>query len=73
MVDWLTEVWDDQGSAIQDVTLLRLRTLLCGARGEVAAYRDLVKRYRVTAERHGLEGHLDWADKLTAGAESSLT
>ena len=51
----------DDGSAMREITLLRLRALLARARGDDVAYRDLVNRYRAMAESLGYEGHIDWA------------
>jgi hypothetical protein len=54
----------DPGSAMLDVTLLRLRALLARARGDDLAYRDLVGRYRAMAESLGFEGHIAWAEAM---------
>ena len=44
---------------------LRMRALLARARGDDdVAYRDLVGRFRVTAESLGFEGHRAWADAI---------
>ena len=40
----------DDGLAIRDIWLLRLRALLARAHGDDVAYRDLVSRYRAMAE-----------------------
>ena len=52
------------GSAMREITLLRLRALLARARGDDVAYRDLVSRYRAMAESLGFEGHIDWAKAM---------
>jgi tetratricopeptide (TPR) repeat protein len=52
------------GWAIREITLLRLRALLARARGDNAAYRDLVKRYREMAKSLGFEGHIAWAEAM---------
>jgi hypothetical protein len=52
------------GLAIQDVTLLELRTLLARAKGDEAAYRDYRDRYRAMATSLGFEGHMKWADAM---------
>jgi class 3 adenylate cyclase len=49
------------GSAIPEITLLRLRALLARARGDNDAYRNLVGRYSARAESLGFEGHIAWA------------
>ena len=48
--DWLADLAADQDSAIVDITLLRLRTLLARARGD-DSYPDLVGRYRAWRNR----------------------
>ena len=53
-----------EGSAMRDITLLRLRALLARARGDDVAYRDLVGRYRAMAESLGFEGHIAWAEAM---------
>jgi hypothetical protein len=62
--DWLANLPDDQGSAMLEITLLRLRALLARARGDDGAYRDLVIRYRAMAESLGFEGHIAWAEAM---------
>ena len=59
----------DDGSAMREITLLRLRALLVRARGDDDAYRDLVRRYRAMAESLGFEGHIAWAGSMIAGRE----
>jgi class 3 adenylate cyclase len=61
-IDRLANLPDD-GSAIREITLLRLRALL--ARGDEVKYRDLVIRYRAMAESLGFEGHIAWAAAMT--------
>ena len=67
MVDWLANLQADQGSAILEIMLLRLRALLARARGDEVAYRDLASRYRDMAASHGFEGHTDWATAMIEG------
>jgi hypothetical protein len=64
-IDRLANVRGDQGSAILEITLVRLRALLAGARGDDVAYRDLVERYRAMAESLGFDGHIAWAAAMT--------
>ena len=52
----------DDRSVMLEITLLRLRALLCRACGDDVAYRDLVGRYRAMAESLGFEGHIAWAE-----------
>ena len=64
-IEQLTNLWADQGSAMLEVTVLRLRALLAGARGDDVAFRDLAIRYRAMAESLGFEGHIAWAAAMT--------
>ena len=48
-IDRLAKLRADQGSAMLDITLLRLRALLARARGDEMGYRD----YRESLPRHG--------------------
>ena len=57
-IDRLANLSADDGSAMREITLLRLRALLSRARGDDVAYRDLVSRYRAMAESLGFEGHI---------------
>ncbi|MGE5693951.1 MAG: ATP-binding protein [Candidatus Sericytochromatia bacterium] len=65
VIDRLANLPAADGSAIVDITLLRLRALLARARGDEVAYRDLVARYRAMAELLGFEGHIAWAETMT--------
>ncbi len=56
----------DDGLAIRDIWLLRLRALLARARGDDVAYKDLMGRYRMMAESLGFEGHIDWAKAMSS-------
>jgi ATP/maltotriose-dependent transcriptional regulator MalT len=66
-IDQLAHLRADQDSAVREITLLRLRTLLARARGDDAAYRDLAGRYRAMAESLGFEGHTVWAQAMVGG------
>jgi hypothetical protein len=66
-IDWVANL-PDHGSAIVEITLLRLRALLARARGDDVAHRDLANRYRAMAESLGFEGHVAWADAMIEGA-----
>ena len=59
----------DQGWAMLEITLLRLRALLARARGDDVAYRELIGRYRAMAESLGFEGHIAWAEAMIEGGE----
>jgi hypothetical protein len=67
--DRLAVLWVDDGSAVRDITLLRLRTLLARARGNDVAYRDLVSRYRAMAQSLDFEGHIAWAEAMIEGRD----
>ena len=68
-IDRLANLPADEGSAMREITLLRLRALLARARGDDVAYRDLVSRYRAMAESLGFEGHIDWAKAMIEGGK----
>jgi class 3 adenylate cyclase/RecA/RadA recombinase len=59
----------DEGVAVRDIWLLRLRALLAWARDDDVTYRDLVVRYRAMAESLGFEGHIAWAEAMIDGRE----
>ncbi|HVQ51137.1 MAG TPA: cyclase, partial [Mycobacterium sp.] len=63
-IDRLANLPADDGSAIREITLLRLRALLARAGGDDVAYHDLVNRYRAMAESLGFQGHIAWADAM---------
>jgi class 3 adenylate cyclase len=60
-IDRLANLPADEGLAMRDIWLLRLRTLLARARGDEVAYRDLADRYRAMAKSLGFEGHIAMA------------
>jgi class 3 adenylate cyclase len=68
-IDGLTVLWVDDGSAMREITLLRLRALLARARRDNDAYRDLVSRYRAMAESLDFEGHIAWAEAMIESGE----
>jgi class 3 adenylate cyclase len=63
-IDRLTNLWVDDGSAMREITLLRLRALLARAHGDETAYRDYRDRYRAMAESLGFEGHIAMAELM---------
>ena len=63
-IDRLVNLRADQGSAMREITLLRLRALLARARGDDVAFRDLASRYRAMAESLGYERHIDSATAM---------
>ena len=62
-IDWLANLPADD-SAMREITLLRLRSLLARARGDDVTYRELVGRYRAMAESLGFEGHIAMAQAM---------
>jgi hypothetical protein len=60
-IDRLAAVPADDGLAIRDIWLLRLRALLARANGDEIACHDFLNRYHELAESLGYEGHIDWA------------
>jgi hypothetical protein len=54
----------DEGLAVRDIWLLRLRALLARAHGDDTAYRDYRDRYRAMARSLGFEGHIAWAEAM---------
>jgi class 3 adenylate cyclase len=54
----------DEGLAMRDIWLLRLRALLARAHGDAAAYADFRDRYRDMAKTLGFEGHIAWAEAM---------
>uniref|UniRef100_UPI000569D7AD ATP-binding protein n=1 Tax=Mycobacterium sp. URHB0044 TaxID=1380386 RepID=UPI000569D7AD len=64
LIGRLADVPSDPGSAMLEITLLRLRCLLARASGDDRGYGDLVNRYRTMAESLGFEGHLAWAEEM---------
>jgi hypothetical protein len=69
-IDRLADLRADHGSAIVEITLLRLRALLARARGDAVAFRDLASRYREMAESLGFEGHIAWAEAMVESCKS---
>jgi class 3 adenylate cyclase len=63
-IDWLANLSADDGSAIREITLLRLRALLARAQGDTEAYTDFRDRYRDMAKTLGFEGHIAWAEAM---------
>jgi hypothetical protein len=55
----------DEGLAIREIWLLRMRALLARAQGDETGYRDYRDRYRDMATSLGFEGHMKWAEAMT--------
>jgi hypothetical protein len=54
----------DEGLALRDIWLLRLRALLAQAYGDAAGYTDFRDCYRDMATSLGFEGHIAWAEAM---------
>jgi len=54
----------DDGLAVRDIWLLRLRAPLARAHGDAAASAHLRDRYRDMARSLGFEGHIAWAEAM---------
>jgi class 3 adenylate cyclase len=63
-IDRLAAAPADEGLAVRDIWLLRLRSLLAHAHGDDTAYRDYRDRYRDMATSLGFEGHIAWAEAM---------
>ncbi|OBB68478.1 adenylate/guanylate cyclase domain-containing protein [Mycobacterium sp. 852014-50255_SCH5639931] len=54
----------DEGLAIREIWLQRMRALLARARCDREAYSHFRDRYREMARTLGFEGHIDWAEAM---------
>jgi hypothetical protein len=54
----------DEGLALRDIWLLRLRALLARAHGDNAGYGEYRDRYRDMAKTLRFEGHITWAEEM---------
>ncbi|MGO9158993.1 hypothetical protein [Mycobacterium sp.] len=54
----------EEGLAMRDIWLLRLRALLARAHGDAPAYAHFSDRYRHKARSLGFEGHIAWAEAM---------
>ena len=63
-VDRLAAGPGDEGLALREVWLLRVRALLARAQGDEATYHDYRDRYRDMAKILGFEGHIAWAEAM---------
>jgi adenylate cyclase len=64
VMDQLASMPTDPGFVLHDIMLLRLGTLMAGARRDESGYQDYRNRYRSMARRLGFEGHMAWAAEL---------
>ncbi|MGO9352047.1 MAG: adenylate/guanylate cyclase domain-containing protein [Mycobacterium sp.] len=63
-IERLAAARTDDGLAMREIWLLRLRALLAHAHGDETAYRDYRDRYRDMARTLGFEGHIAWAEAM---------
>jgi class 3 adenylate cyclase len=63
-IDRLATLPADDGSAIVDITQLRLRALLAQAHSDETGHCDYRDRYRNMAKTLGFEGHIAWAKAM---------
>ncbi|HWS92180.1 MAG TPA: cyclase, partial [Mycobacterium sp.] len=63
-IERLAEAATDDGLAVRDIWLLRLRALLARAHGDAAGYADFRDRYRDMAKTLSFEGHIAWAEAM---------
>ena len=63
-IDRMAHSFADEGWAMRDIWLLRMRALLARARGDEIAYQDLAARYLEMAKSLGFEGHITWAEAM---------
>jgi class 3 adenylate cyclase len=54
----------EEGMAIREIWLLRLRALLARAQGDAEVYNQLRDRYGDMAKTLGFEGHIAWAEAM---------
>ena len=64
-IDRLAAVPTEPGFVVNEIWLLRMRTLEAQARGDEPAYRDYRDRYRAMANSLGFEGHIAWAEAMS--------
>jgi hypothetical protein len=62
-IDQLADLPQD-GSAVREITLIRARALLAGARGDDVGHRDLTSCYLAMANWLGFEGHIARAEAM---------
>jgi class 3 adenylate cyclase len=63
-IERLAAVPTNDGAAVRDIWLLRLRALMARAHGDETDYRDYRDRYRDMARTLGFEGHIAVADTM---------
>jgi adenylate cyclase len=60
----LQPVPTEPGFVLNEICLLRLRTLLAQAESDDVTYREHRDRYRKRANELGFEGHMAWAAEM---------
>ncbi len=63
-IERLTTASADDGLAVRDILLLRLRALLARAHGDAGGYAQLRDCYHDMATSLGYEGHIAWAEAM---------
>ena len=63
-IDRLATASVEPGFVLNELSLLRMRALVARARGDDAAYRDFVSRYREMAKKLGFEGHIAMGEAM---------
>ncbi|OBK52411.1 adenylate/guanylate cyclase domain-containing protein [Mycobacterium sp. 1081908.1] len=63
-IDRLAATPVEPGFVANELPLLRMRALVARARGDDAAYRDFVARYRDAATKLGFDGHIAMAEAM---------
>jgi hypothetical protein len=63
-IERLAAAQADEGLAMRDIWLLRLRAMLARAHRDDTAYRDYRDRYSDMARTLGFEGHIAWAEAM---------
>jgi adenylate cyclase len=63
-IERLAALPTEPGLVLNDIWLLRLRSLLAQAEGNDASYLDYRDRYREMANSLGFEGHIAWAEAM---------
>ena len=63
-IDRLAAAPTDEGLAMREIWLLRLRAQLARAHGDAAAYAHFRDDYRDMAKTLGFEGHIAWAEAM---------
>jgi hypothetical protein len=65
VIERLAAVPTDPGCVLHEIPLLRLRALIARYRGDRAAFRGWLDRYRERATALGLAGHMAIAEEMT--------